>query len=406
MSKQLEKTISMKYEFIKDSLNEQSRRLWAASEAIAYGRGGIAIVSRATGISNATIHKGIHEARETKKEKPKILKRIRKVGGGRKRITKETDILKSLDKLIDPATIGDPESALRWTSKSLRNLAEELNQMDYSVSHMTVGRILQDIGYSLQSNRKRFEGSNHPDRDSQFEYINKKINIFLEKDFPVISVDTKKKELLGNFKNEGKEWRKKQNPLEVEAYDFLSKAKGKVAPYGVYDVGKNKGWVSVGISHDTAEFAVNTIRTWWYQMGYALYGQVDEILISADCGGSNGYRVRLWKKELQKLANEINVSINVCHFPPGTSKWNKIEHRLFSFISKNWRGKPLLDTETVLSLIRNTKTKKGLEVMAVLDENEYEKGVKVIKEEIDLLNIEFDSFHPEWNYKILPDSLN
>jgi len=331
--------------------------------------------------------------------------KIRRKGGGRKSLTKKTKgtLNKCLDAIIDPATRGDPETALRWTSKSLRKIETELNNKGYKVSYRTIGRLLKEEGYSLQSNRKTYEGANHPDRDQQFEYIDKKVKEFLKKDQPVISVDTKKKELIGNFKNEGREWRRKKEPKEVEAYDFLSKANGKIAPYGVYDLGKNKGWVSIGISCDTAEFAVNTIRTWWTQAGHSLYKDSTELLITADCGGSNGYRIRLWKKELQKLANEINATINVCHFPPGTSKWNKIEHRLFSYISKNWRGNPLLNTETVLNLIRNTTTQKGLKIMAVLDKKIYEKRKKVSNKEMQQLHIETDSFHPEWNYTIKPN---
>lgn len=398
--------IKAKYQLISTSLNERSRRFWAASEALAYGRGGIAAVSRATGMSNKTIHKGLREIKKTSTCVDKLV-RVRKKGGGRKKLTKKTkcSLSKALDELISPSTRGDPESILKWTSKSIRTLSKELNKQGYKISYMTVSRILKEQGYSLQANRKTHEGSNHADRDEQFKYIYEKIKSLLELDQPVISVDTKKKELVGNFKNNGKEWRPKKSPLDVEAYDFLSKAKGKVAPYGVYDLGKNKGWVSVGISSDTAEFAVNTIRTWWHQMGSLLYKKnVTDLLITADCGGSNGYRVKLWKRELQKLANEINITINVCHFPPGTSKWNKIEHRLFSYISKNWRGKPLINTETVLNLIRNTTTEKGLEVMAVLDENNYKKGIEVTKKELSLFNIETDKFHPEWNYKIKPQS--
>ena len=308
-----------------------------------------------------------------------------------------------LDKIIDPVTRGDPESALRWTSKSLVKIEKELNRRGYKISYRTIGTLLKLQGYTLQSNKKRYEGSNHPDRDQQFEYIYEKVKQFLKGDQPIISVDTKKKELIGKFKNDGKEWAEKQTPVEVNVYDFPSQAKGKVAPYGVYDLGKNKGWVSVGISKDTAEFAVNTIRTWWDQMGHYYYKNATDLLITADCGGSNGNRVKLWKRELQKLADYTHMTINVAHFPPGTSKWNKIEHRLFSYISKNWRGKPLINTETVVNLIRNTRTEKGLEVMAVLDKRIYKKGIKVSKKEMDTLNISTDFFHPECNYSISPN---
>ena len=331
------------YLLLSSHLNEKSKRLWAATEAQLYGYGGIIAVNRATRISKKTIHKGLSEI---KNDKTLETKRIRKVGGGRKKITShDNKLLQDLDRLIDPATRGDPESPLRWTSKSLRKLEEEMKTRGHKISYWAIRKILKEQKYSLQSNCKRHEGSNHIDRDEQFKHIHKKATLFLNKDQPVISVDTKKKELVGNFKNNGKEWEKIKSPIEVEAYDFPSKAKGKVAPYGVYDLGLNKGWVSVGISSDTAEFAVNSIRTWWLKMGKAAYNNVNEILITADCGGSNGYRVKLWKRELQKLTNELKVNIHVCHFPPGTSKWNKIEHRLFSYISKNWRGRPLVSLE-------------------------------------------------------------
>lgn len=400
-----ERTIQEKYKILSSVLNERSRRLWIASEAIAYGRGGIAVLCRATGVSNKTVHKGIHEINEGQnKSHPQDIIHIRRKGGGRKKLTQKNNglLIRHLDEIIEPATRGDPESPLRWTSKSLRKLANELNRKNHYVSYRTIGRLLQEQGYSLQANRKTHEGCKEQDRDQQFEYIYKKVTIFLKRQQPVISVDTKKKELVGNFKNNGKEWRKKHNPLEVEAYDFLSKASGKIVPYGIYDLAKNKGWVSVGISKDTAEFAVNTIRMWWEQMGQGIYKKGAELLITADCGGSNGNRVRLWKRELQKLADEMKMVIHVCHFPPGTSKWNKVEHRLFSYISKNWRGKPLVNIETVLNLIRNTKTQKGLKVMAVLDENIYQKGIEVNDEEMKSIHMQCDKFHPEWNYKIKP----
>lgn len=398
-----EKTIREKYKILSSVLDERSRRLWIASEAIAYGRGGIAVLCRATGASNKTVHKGIHEINEGQnKNPPQNIVHIRRKGGGRKKLTDKSNglLIRNLDEIIEPATRGDPESPLRWTSKSLRKLADELNRKDHCVSYRTVGRLLQEQEYSLQANRKTHEGCKEPDRDQQFEHIYRKVKTFLKRQQPVISVDTKKKELVGNFKNTGKEWRKKYEPLEVEAYDFLSKASGKIVPYGIYDLAKNKGWVSVGISKDTAEFAVNTIRMWWKQMGQGMYKKSTELLITADCGGSNGNRVRLWKRELQKLADEMKMVIHVCHFPPGTSKWNKVEHRLFSYISKNWRGKPLINIETVLNLIRNTKTKKGLNVMAVLDKNRYQKGIEVNNEEMKSIHIQGDKFHPEWNYKI------
>jgi hypothetical protein len=308
-----------------------------------------------------------------------------------------------VEKLVEPETLGDPESPLKWTSKSTRKIANELNRTKERASHSLVSRILSGLGYSLQANRKTDEGSReNPDRNAQFEFINKQTKSFQEKGHPVLSVDTKKKENIGNFKNAGKEYHKKGEPEEVNVYDFIDKTRGKVAPYGVYDLTKNKGWVSVGISSDTAAFAVNSIRSWWNLSGKQEYRNAKEILITADCGGSNGYRVKLWKTELQKLATEIQKVIHVSHFPPGTSKWNKIEHKLFCFISKNWRGKPLIDRATVVRLIGNTRTEMGLTVQAMLDENQYEKGIKVSDEELNAVKLEKDNFHGEWNYKIHP----
>ena len=311
-------------------------------------------------------------------------------------------LVTDLQALIDPITRGDPESPLLWTSKSTYNLCEELNQRGYNICQKTVYSLLVSLDYSLQSNKKRNEGKNHPDRDQQFQYINKKVKAFLKKGYPVISVDTKKKENIGNFKNQGKEYQQKGKPIEVNMHDFANKKLGKVAPYGVYDIGKNKGWVGVGISSDTAEFAVNTIRNWWFIMGKPEYPDVHEILITADCGGSNGYRVKLWKYELQKFANEIQMVISVCHFPPGTSKWNKIEHRMFSYNTKNWRGRPLETREAVVQLIANTKTKTGLKILAVLDKNEYLKGKKIDDKEMAQIKLRKSKFHGEWNYKIIP----
>jgi hypothetical protein len=389
-----------KYETISCCLNERGRRLWAATEASAYGRGGIALLCEATGFSNNTIHKGL---KELSNPDAMALKRVRKPGGGRKHVTEKKDnkdILKSLDNLVDPTSRGDPESLLRWTSKSLRNLAQTLEKDGYKVSHPTVANLLRELDYSLQSNKKVLEGKSHEDRDAQFVYINQSVIDFQEKGQPTISVDTKKKENIGEYKNNGREFSKKGKPTKVNTHDFPDKKLGKVVPYGIYDIGMNKGWVSVGISGDTAEFAVNAIRTWWYKMAANSYQKASEILITADCGGSNGYRVRLWKVELQKLANETNLKIHVRHFPPGTSKWNKIEHRLFSYISKNWRGKPLISREAVVNLIGSTSTTKGLTVEAVLDENEYKTGKKISKSEIESINIQKEKFHPEWNYTI------
>ncbi len=317
-------------------------------------------------------------------------------------IIKQTNLLKDLEGLIEPVTRGDPESALLWTCKSTYKLSKELNLQGYNISQKTVYTLLVDLDYSLQSNRKRSEGKDHPDRNEQFEYIYKKVKTFQKAGNPTISVDTKKKENIGEYKNQGREYRKKNKPIEVNMHDFPDKKLGKVAPYGVYDLGKNKGWVSVGISADTAEFAVNTIRNWWYIMGAPEYPGTKKILITADCGGSNGYRVKLWKYELQKLANELDITIAVCHFPPGTSKWNKIEHRMFSYITKNWRGRPLESRETVVQLISNTKTKMGLEIKAILDNNIYIKGRNISAKEMSQINECKDSFHGEWNYQILP----
>lgn len=391
--------IASKYEAIIGCLSEKGRRLWAAAEALSYGRGGVTLVCQATGLARSTIHRGVEEI-----QVPSVnSQRVRNPGGGRKKATdQQRDLAKTLESLIDSSSKGDPESTLRWTSKSTRKLAKELSRKGYQVGYRTTGTILHELGYSLQANKKTLEGSSHADRDDQFHYISKSIADFQKRGQPTISVDTKKKENLGPYKNNGQELCKKGSPTEVNGHDFPDKRLGKVVPYGIYDIGKNKGWVSVGISADTAEFSVNSIRTWWYKMGLCLYPSVTELLITADCGGSNGYRVRLWKYELQRLANEIGLSISVRHFPPGTSKWNKIEHRLFSYISKNWRGKPLLTRETVINLIGNTRTETGLEVRAVLDENTYEKGKKIPDEVFQALNITGDEFHSEWNYTIKP----
>lgn len=392
--------IHSKYEAIGPCLNEKSRRIWAATEARALGRGGKSLVNRATGISRPTIDRGIKELKDKEFIK---LNNQRNKGGGRKKLTeKHPDLLKALDGLVDPTSRGDPMSSLKWTSKSTRKLAAQLKLQKYDVEYRTVGTLLNSMDYSLQGNRKAKEGNSHPDRDAQFIHINDAIKELHKKRQPTISVDTKKKENIGEFKNNGKEYCKKGNPMLVNSHDFPDARLGKVAPYGVYDLGKNKGWVSVGISGDTAAFAVNTIRTWWYKMGKKLYENASELFITADCGGSNGNRLRLWKTELQKFANETGLIICVAHFPPGTSKWNKIEHRMFSYISINWRGKPLITRETVVNLIGNTTTETGLEIQSVLDENQYELGRKVSDEELNAVNIERSTFHPEWNYKIKP----
>lgn len=397
-----EKFIRQKFEGIRYVLNERSLRCWSAAEAKALGRGGISLVCRATGISRPTIYKGLAELSQ---EDKLDFNRIRAPGGGRKKLTEQHPELSGvLDKLIDPFTRGDPESPLRWTSKSTAKLAEELNRRGYKIDQKTVYNMLSENDYSMQSNRKGIEGSSHPDRDAQFCFINKEAKKCHDAGYPVLSVDTKKKENLGNYKNGGREWRPKKTPIKVNTHDFPNKELGKVAPYGIYDLESNKGWLSLGISHDTAEFAVASLRDWWKEVGQLRYKQSESIMITADCGGSNGYRVRLWKYELQKLANELNRNIVVRHFPPGTSKWNKIEHRMFSYITHNWRGQPLVDMQTVVNLISNTTTKKGLEIKVKVDEREYKKGRKISDKEFSEINIEREEFHGDWNYTIKPNN--
>jgi transposase len=394
----LEEVISKKYNLLKPFLDEKSKRLFAAAEALSLGN--ISLVSRAMDISEETIKKGCNELEsgETLSDD-----KIRAPGGGRKKsVEKDPTLLSDLETLIEPTSRGDPESPLRWTSKSTRKLAEELKKIGHKVSHSRVADMLRILGYSLQANKKTLEGTSHPDRDQQFNYINEKCKEFQTENQPVISVDTKKKEYIGNFKNGGKELRPKNDPLLVNVYDFEDKELGKVNPYGVYDLLKNEGWVNVGIDNDTASFAVESIRRWWYMMGCKSYPEAKRLMITADCGGSNGYRVRLWKKELQKLADEVGLEISVCHFPPGTSKWNKIEHRLFSYITLNWRGKPLTSYEVIVNLIAATTTSKGLKVKCMLDKNEYPKGIKITKEEVEELEIIRDEFHGEWNYMFKP----
>ena len=390
--------LSEKYNSLKAHLDERSLRLCAAADARSIGRGGVSSVARATRMSRTTIHAGLKEL-----DNEMTVKKIRRAGAGRKPLAvTDPGILISLKKLIDPATRGDPESPLRWTSKSTTNLARELTAMGHSVSQRSVWNLLDELGYSMQSNRKSNEGSNHPDRDAQFQFIADSVATFLEAGFPAISVDTKKKELIGNYKNGGPEWEEKGNPLKVNTYDFADKELGKVAPYGVYDIAQNKGWVNVGISKDTAEFAVESIRRWWHVMGCAIYADVDRLLITADGGGSNGSRVRLWKIKLQELANELNKTILVRHFPPGTSKWNKIEHRMFCHITENWRGRPLISREVVVQLIGATTTVAGLEIKAEIDKGFYQSGIKVSDKEIKNINLCREEFHGEWNYEIRP----
>ena len=382
-------------------LNERQRRLVVAAEAIAYGYGGINFLSEITGISVPTIRRGVREINAGRNHG--LSERIRIEGGGRKKVTvTNPEIKAALEEIIEPETRGDPETPLRWTCKSVRNIADALQSEGCNVSYQTVANILHDLQYSLQGNKKTKEGKDHPDRDQQFKHISSLVKKFLSAKNPVISVDTKKKELVGNYKNPGREWQGKGKPTEVNGHDFPGPNVAKALPYGVYDIGDNAGWVNVGITADTAEFAVASIKKWWRGMGKRRYPKSKKLMVCADAGGSNGYRSRLWKRELQRFADEEDISISVSHFPPGTSKWNKIEHRLFSFISINWRGKPLLNYRTVINLIASTTTKCGLEVKARLDKKSYKKGVKVSDDEMMSLNIVNDDFHGEWNYTIKP----
>ena len=394
--------IKQRFSQLEGWLDERTRRLWAAAESAAHGRGGISLVARASGVSRRAIAVGLVELKKKPDRSQRRRLPIRQKGGGRKKASvKDPDLLLELEKLVEPVTRGDPQSPLRWTCKSLRNLAEQLRAQGHQVSHMLVAELLHEQNYSLQANRKTKEGSSHPDRNAQFEYINAKATEFLRSGQPAISVDTKKKEQVGDYKNGGREWRPKGQPESVQVHDF---AKQKDVPYGVYDLGQNAGWVSVGTDHDTSAFAVESIRRWWNMMGRETYPDARQLLITADSGGSNGSRVRLWKLELQKLADETGLEISVCHFPPGTSKWNKIEHRLFSFITKNWRGKPLVSHEVIVNLIAATTTRTGLRVQSQLDTGKYPKGIKVSKPEFAAIQLYPDTFHGEWNYTIMPRS--
>ena len=380
-------------------LDERGRRLVAAAEAFAAGYGGIAAVAMATGVAPSTIGRGLKELAQDEPSE-----RIRRPGAGRKRtIFKDPRLLPDLEALVEPTTRGDPQSPLRWTCKSVRRLAQALQAQGHEVSRTLVGHLLNEAGYSLQGNRKTTEGDSHPDRDAQFGYINTQVTTALAEQQPVISVDTKKKELVGDFRNNGREYRPQGNPEEVRVHDFLIKELGRAVPYGIYDLAANSGWVSVGVDHDTAAFAVNSIRQWWQAVGRARYPNASRLLITADGGGSNGSRVRLWKRELQKLANELGLDIVVSHLPPGTSKWNKIEHRLFSFISQNWRAKPLVSYRVIVELISATTTKTGLTVRCQLDTSQYPSGIIVSDAEMAAINIQRAEFHGEWNYTISPD---
>jgi hypothetical protein len=397
--------IQSKYEMLRPVMDERMRRLWAAAEAKALGWDGIAVVAAATGLSRRTIATGLHEDQglgETPLVKPQQ-QRIRRPGGGRKPLSEQDPtLLAHLEDLVEPLTRGDPESPLRWTCKSTYKLAAELRELGHRVGPSTVAHLLRQLKYSLQANRKTKEGASHPDRNAQFEHINAQTQEFQERGQAVVSVDAKKKELVGDFKNGGREWQPQKAPEEVRVYDFPDKELGKAIPYGVYDITANQGWVSVGCDHDTAVFAVETLRRWWRQMGSKTYPMASELLVTADGGGSNSSRSRLWKTELQRLADETGLRISVCHLPPGTSKWNKIEHRLFSAITQNWRCRPLVSHEVIVNLIGNTSTQRGLHIHAELDSNNYQTGIKVADDELAQVQIEKDSFHGEWNYTITP----
>jgi hypothetical protein len=405
MQPPMTQTIAAKFAILQPLLDERARRLWAAVEARALGRGGISQVAAATGLSRATVRAGLQElALPASARSPQTAPvRLRRPGGGPKPLgTRDPHLLQALESLVDPVTRGDPMSLLRWTCKSAAKLAAALQGQGHVVSERTVNRLLHDLGYSLQSNRKTLEGCHHPDRDAQFQYINRRAKSFQQQGQPVISVDTKKKELVGQYRNGGQEWHLPGQPEEVNVHDFPDKVLGKVIPYGVYDEATNTGWVSVVVDHDTAEFAVETVRRWWRHMGSQVYPKAKRILITADGGGSNGRRCRLWKVELQRFAEESGLCISVCHFPPGTSKWNKIEHRMFCHITENWRGRPLVSREVVVNLIGHTTTKTGLTIRSELDENIYPTGREVTDQQMESLAIKRDKFHGEWNYTIRP----
>ena len=393
--------IRQRYEAVAPHLDERGLRLFAASEARAAGRGGIAAVCRTTGLARSTIGRGLRDLDSAASAWPSG--RVRRSGGGRKAaVVEQPGLLEALTELISSAIRGDPQAALLWVSRSQRHLAEQLAVRGYRVDHTVVGRLLKDMGFSLQANAKTREGSQHPDRNAQFEHINGCVGRFRRTGQPAISVDTKKNELIGDFRNAGRELRPKGQPEEVRVHDFMIAANGKAVPYGVYDIAANEGWVSVGLDHDTAAFAVESIRRWWRRMGRKRHPRARRLLITADCGGSNGARLRLWKVELQKLANQTGLTICVAHHPPGTSKWNRIEHRMFAFITQNWRGKPLLTYKVIVQLIAATTTASGLTLACAIDASRYPKGGKVSKAQFDALKIRYDAFHPDWNYSILP----
>jgi transposase len=395
--------IKLRFEALAPVLDERGRRRYAAAEALAAGHGGVTAVARITGMARSTIDRGLAELRG--EGSPVAAERVRREGGGRRSlVSTDATLLTDLKALVEPATRGDPMTPLLWTAKSLRNLAAGLHGLGHRICHNVVADLLREMGYSLQANRKTREGTDHPDRDAQFGYLNDQVKAALTAGQPAISVDTKKKELVGDFKNAGREWRPKGQPEQVRVHDFLIPDLGRAAPYGVYDIADNAGWVSLGIDHDTASFAVHAIRRWWQAMGCARYPQATRLLVTADCGGSNGARVRLWKHELQTLANELGIAITVCHLPPGTSKWNKIEHRLFSFITQNWRGRPLVSYQAIVQLIAATTTDTGLKVQCEIDPNTYPAGVKVSDAEMDAIHIHRHDFHGDWNYTITPNT--
>lgn len=400
-----EQAVAERYEALRNVMDERVRRYWAGAEALALGRGGVSVVARATGLSRMTVRAGREEARG--KKLPGKLVRVRRRGAGRPRAeAAQPGLTETLESLVDPVTRGDPESPLRWTHKSTEQLAGELERLGYKARPQKVGELLRGLGYSLQAVHKTLEGESHPDRNAQFEHINAEVKAFQERGQPVISVDTKKKELVGEFKNGGREWQPKGAPVLALTHDFPDTAEGKAIPYGVYDVGTNSAWVSVGMDHDTPVFAVNSIAAWWSKMGKECYPEAKELLVMADSGGSNSAKSRVWKAQLQKLADATGLSISVCHFPPGTSKWNKVEHRLFSHISINWRGRPLEDYETVVQLIGATTTGKGLKVKARLDKRRYRTGLRVSQADMKKLHLVRSDFHGEWNYRIEPNSAN
>jgi len=397
----MEAAVRRRFIRVRRLLNERQRRLWAAAEAEASGYGGISAVARVTGVSRRAIHAGLNELRTD--GKPLENGRIRRAGAGRKPLTATQPHLKAaLNALVEPTSRGDPQSPLRWTCRSVRRLAAELQRQGFSIGRQKVADLLHELGYSLQANRKTREGTNHPDRNAQFEHINRRVKALQRRGQPVISVDTKKKELVGDFRNGGHEWRPAGRPLEVRVHDFQDATLGKAIPYGVYDLTNNEAWVSVGIDHDTAGFAVKTILRWWRRMGRKRFPHARELLITADSGGSNSARCKLWKCALQEFADQTGLKVHVCHFPPGTSKWNKIEHRLFCHITQNWRGKPLSELEIIVQLIGNTTTQEGLKVQAAVDRGNYPKGIKVTDDELETIQLSRAKFHGDWNYTVSP----